>query len=114
MSEQLRGKKTYARKGTGPAAAEVMMTRAVRHDDPVLFDAVEGSEPVPYYRLQRDPCPFILGDLGPVESMADAPACGLPRKGVYCEHHNTSTIKPRADGKPRTAKELARSLRGFI
>lgn len=76
----------------------------------VIFQALPGTEPIPFWQVPlRGCCNWILAD--DRENMADALCCGAPTKGPrdrYCEAHEALGTNASAWGPKLSAKALVR------
>lgn len=81
--------------------------------------AAPGPEPIgptarPLAELSRQMCRWGLTDPGRGR-MDETLFCGVHvEDGPYCSHHARKAHQPLAAGRPRTANDLARSLRRYV
>lgn len=82
---------------------------------PVVFQALPGTEPIPFWQVPlRGCCNWILADNR--ENMADALCCGAPTKAPrdrYCEVHEALGTNASAWGPKLSAKALVRRYANY-
>jgi hypothetical protein len=79
---------------------------------PQLIAVPDNARPVALADLGQRQCRWPLDDPGPGE-MARTLFCAAPAEGIYCACHSRVAFNPIPSKGPRSADELARSLRKY-